>query len=83
MVLNRTQRAILRLLLQHKDGKVSTLYIAKRVEINQKTAMTNLRILENKGYVESFVHGKIRKHKEDNMITWKAPPKILWKARYQ
>ncbi len=61
-MLDRTDKAILKLMLKFKEQKLSINEIAKKVDIAQITARKHLERLEEEGYIVMFEEGKSREY---------------------
>jgi predicted ArsR family transcriptional regulator len=61
-MLDRIDKAILRLLIQYKELSLTTNKIAIKVKISPRTAKKHLDKLKQEGYVE-MEEGKIREYK--------------------
>ncbi len=64
-MLDRIDKAILKLLLQHKHKLLSINSIAKKVGCASLTAKRHLEKLEKEGYVYHKEEGKVRNYGED------------------
>lgn len=61
-MLDRIDKAIIRVLIRNKDRFLTTNDIAKKVKISNLTARRHLGKLEFKGYVHSETSGKVREY---------------------
>lgn len=61
-MLDRIDKAILKLLLQHKHKTLSINQIAKKVGCASLTAKRHIKILEESGYVYTKEKGKVREY---------------------
>ena len=80
MSLDIKDKAILRTMLREKcEGRsLSTLVIAKKTEINWKTAYNHLLRLGEYGYVKQKETGKIRTYKRKGKLI-EARRRMLWR----
>ena len=62
-MLDRIDRAILRLLVEFKDHMLSTNDIAKKVSVSPRTAKKHMEKLEQEGYVFRQEEGNKRTYK--------------------
>lgn len=59
-MLDRIDRAILRLFLKYRENGLTTNQIANKVQVAPRTAKKHLDKLEEEGYLDSVEDGEVR-----------------------
>ena len=64
-MLDRIDKAILRLLLKYKEQTLTINQVAKKVEVSPRTVKKHIEKLKEEGYVFTREEGKVRKFKKN------------------
>ena len=65
-MIDKIDKAIIRVLLKYKNKHLTTWQIAQKAEIAALTAKRHLEKLKNDGYVDSKISGGIRRYEIEN-----------------